>query len=142
MKFSEYLNNINNEEHINEKAFSIDKALNDTDNVLKRAHVDFVTMGGDEKTANWVLATKSHVRVHIYYNFDKNKVERITFDQDMLEAGGTWNSMNDLLNAFKNTSEQYVNMHNAITATVQLFKQVPYTDNINETLNKIYDKLY
>lgn len=149
MKFSDYIKDIKDVESqdLNEslnEAFNIEKEINNTKNVLKKTKVEMLDLVGDEKTLDYTIATQTGVRAHVYFDVSKSKVTNIRFEKDIIEEGGNWNSMQAFLNTIQKASAEYANLHNAITATVQLFKQLPYVGDekeINDTIDHIYDVL-
>lgn len=156
MKFSDYIKDIKGVEtqDLNEslnasfnEAFNIEKEINNTKNVLKKTKVEMLNLVGDEKTLDYTIATQTGVRAHVYFDVSKNKVTNIRFEKDIIEEGGNWNSMQAFLNTIQKASAEYANLHNAITATVQLFKQLPYVGDkgdekeINDVIDHIYDVL-
>lgn len=129
MNFSEYLDTINNEEPINE-AFSIDKTLKSTIKALDRFNTHFaqISSATDGICAYRLVTNKLHMAVLIYFDFKKNDVQRIKFETDAIEAGATYYDTKDFEKWITQASNEYMDMVNAIHETIELFKEVPKSD--------------
>lgn len=127
MKFSEYLNNLDNsnhEESINE-AFSIDKTLKSTVKALERfkTHITQISLVSEGVCA-YRLVSQSRMGALIHFNFKKNDVERLKLENIGIEAGATYNDVKGFETLLTNTGNEFLEFVNAFHETIDLFKEV------------------
>ena len=126
MKFSEYLNNINIEEPINEKAFSIDKVLKSTIKALERFNVHFAQLSSasDGNIAYRLVTNKTRMSALINFDFNKNDVDRLKLETSAIEAGATYYKEKEFADLLTTAGNEFLDLTNAVHETIELFKEV------------------
>lgn len=126
MKFSEYLDNINHEEPINEKAFSIDKVLKSTVKALERFNVHFahISLVTDGIFAYRLVTNKTHMSALMYFDFKKNDVESLKLETSAIEAGAAYYKEKEFANLLTTAGNEFLDLTNAVHETIELFKEV------------------